>query len=189
MSDIVYGSFQPISGPSVQSLSKFFISKINEKAQLGIETGFDFTFEHIQYLCEIEPENCENLLETLSLTATKPVQVDNQEKKPAKTDPIDKKEVKNGTKNIISEKEDIEYVTTVDTTYPSDGLTAFGVPRHILILGLIPFFPVMLLFTVSGGAAFFATTAIEFVLRFVVDLIHRPFILLILASCYQKSEL
>ena len=188
MSDIVYGSFQPISGPSVQSLSKFFISKINEKAQLGIETGFDFTFEHIQYLCEIEPENCENLLETLSLTATKPVQVDNHEKKLTKTDPIDKNEVKNGT-TIISEKEDSEYVTTVDTSYASDGLTAFGVPRHILILGLIPFFPVMLLFTASGGAAFFATTAIEFVLRFVVDLIYRPFMLLLLASFYQKSEL
>ena len=34
-------------------------------------------------------------------------------------------------------------------------------PRHILALALIPFFPAMLLFTVSGGLAFFATAGFE----------------------------
>ena len=27
----------------------------------GGNTGFDFTIEQIYYLCELEPENCENL--------------------------------------------------------------------------------------------------------------------------------
>ena len=40
-----------------------------------------------------------------------------------------------------------------------------GIPRHFLMLVLIPFFPVMLLFTTSGGLAFFVTAGIEFVAR------------------------
>ena len=70
------------------------------------------------------------------------------------------------TGDIISEKDDNGYAALSNIDVPGDNQYNFlGLPRHILILGLIPFFPVMLLFTASGGAAFFVTTGVEFVMR------------------------
>ena len=70
------------------------------------------------------------------------------------------------TEDIISEKDDNSYAALSHIANLEDTQYNFlGLPRHILILGLLPFFPVMLLFTASGGAAFFVTTGLEFIMR------------------------
>ena len=70
--------------------------------------------------------------------------------------------------DVISPKDDYSYATLTNIIRPY-GKNIFqlaGLPRHVLILALLPLFPVMLLFTASGGAAFFVTTGVEWVLRY-----------------------
>ena len=129
-------------------------------------TGFDFTIEQIQYLCELEPENCKNLLEILSLSAIKPSISESYVKTNHDIGKINQSVENQTTGDIISEKDDNSYAALSHIAGLEDTQYNFlGLPRHILILGLLPFFPVMLLFTASGGAAFFVTTGLEFVMR------------------------
>ena len=132
------------------------------------KTGFDFTIEQIQYLCELEPENCENLLDTLSLSAIKPSISESYVKTNHDIAKLNQSVENETIEDTISEKDGHGYGALSNIDVPGDNQYNFlGLPRHILILGLIPFFPVMLLFTASGGAAFFVTTGLEFVMRWI----------------------
>ena len=158
MDQILHNQLQPSLSADSSSISKFFVENILNEEKGGGNTGFDFTIEQIQYLYELEPANCENLLETLSLSAIKPSISESYFKTNHDIGKINQS-VENGTiEDTISEKDGHGYGALSNIEVPGDNQYNFlGLPRHILILGLIPFFPVMLLFTASGGAAFFVT--------------------------------
>ena len=166
MHQILHNQLQPSLSAESLSISKFFVENILNEEKGGGNTGFDFTIEQIQYLCELEPGNCENLLDTLSLSAIKQSISESYVKTNHDIGKINKTVENETKKDNISEKDDIGYEVLSKIDVPVDNQYSFlGLPRHILILGLIPFFPVMLLFTASGGAAFFVTTGIEFIMR------------------------
>jgi hypothetical protein len=133
-----------------------FIHQMAELAELG-ET-LDFTMDYVAQLCQTEPENCAWLLDTL----------------------VGRGGGQEGSySNKLSEQHEVysditnendNYNHKVINKIKEDGLktmSLLGPPRHILMLVLIPFFPVMLLFTASGGLAFFVTAGIEFIARLV----------------------
>ena len=156
---------QPYPDNATTSISNFFIENILREEKLGENTGFDFTMEQIQYLCESEPKNCKRLLDSLSFSSSD-VRNDTTSLVDAGTGNQSSKNENEIITDIIAEKDDYSYEALSNIPGPGDKIYKFlGLPRHILILALIPFFPVMLFFTASGGAAFFVTTGIEFLLR------------------------
>ena len=113
-----------------------FMSELSNLEKMG--KTLDFTMEFVGQLCEKEPENCAGMLDRLM-----------------------EKEEQNIRDNTNRVKENIDHIPQTTVKLPS--LT--GPPRHLLMLALIPFFPAMLLFTASGGLAFFATAGIELISR------------------------
>ena len=103
-------------------------------------TGFDFSMDDISQLCMVDPTNCMLLLNTLE----------------------------NGLMNYEEEGINDDHVTKSDFYIDKRKDLLKMPPRHILLLVLLPFFPLMLLFTASGGISFFVTAAIEVVLRLVL---------------------
>ena len=169
---------QPGVRPVTSNLSQFFIHNILHGEKGGEKTGFDFSLEQIQYLCELEPEHCEDLLDSLSLSTAKQSiskNYDDTDRDKVGIGEIDMEDDEIATADIISNKDHFSYQAYINLPGPGRNIfQLLGLPRHILILGLIPFFPAMLLFTASGGAAFFVTTGVEFVLRWCsVEEVHR----------------
>ena len=182
------------------NLSQFFIENILHRER----TDFDFSMEHIQYLCQIEPAHCQHLLDSLAISATRKAISDNRKAisntrttvsknrpgtPPTRLERNPTKQTVNAVKPAISEgyvntendkldsvgnedyelinaKQDYSYEALSNIAGPGRNIfQLLGLPRHVLLLGFIPLFPLMLLFTASGGAAFFLTTGVEFILR------------------------
>jgi hypothetical protein len=163
MDQIRHNQIQPILNGKSSNIGKCFVENILNKDKAD---GFDFTIEQIQYLCELEPENYEKLLDTLSLSAIKQSLSNNYAKTNHDISKINQAVENETTGHTISEKDDNGYAALSNIYVLRDNQYNFLVlPRHILIMGLIPFFPVMLLYTASGGAAFFVTTGREFLMR------------------------
>ena len=141
------------AGPPLPTTVSGFIQQKTRLGQLG--QTLDFTMDYVARLCETEPENCAWLLESLM-----------------ETDDDHLSENHNLSfqnevySDIIKDNNDQNY-ELIDRIKESDLKTFLGLPRHTLMLALIPFFPAMLLFTASGGLAFFVTAGIEFLSRLV----------------------
>ena len=135
-----------------------FMQRISSQAEVG--QALDFTMDYVAKLCINEPENCAFLLDTLVGRGE-----DMQDNMVVKGDDFHQNKV-----SLHSEA----YTGPVSNDYQLidnrkeqevKKIPFLGIPRHFLMLALIPFFPVMLLFTASGGLAFFVTAGIEFVAR------------------------
>ena len=137
-----------------------FFDETSSVAEVG--QALDFTMDYVAQLCLTEPGNCALLLDTLDGRME-----DMQDKilgwgeegmKDSEVSVHSDKHYKNnydhGINDINTRKE--EDLKTIPL---------LGLPRHTLMLAIIPFFPVMLLFTASGGLAFFVTAGIEFIAR------------------------
>merc|ERR1712179_234198 len=76
---------------------------------------------------------------------------------------------------IITPKYDYSYeaISNIITPFGKNIFQLAGLPRHVLLLAFLPFFPIMLLFTASGGAAFFVTTGVEWVLSFLLPEVRQ----------------
>jgi hypothetical protein len=119
--------------------------------------ALDFTMDYVAQLCLTEPGNCGLLLDILD----------------GRMQDMQDKILGWGEGSEVSVHSDKHY-NNIDVHVDNDinrkeedlkTITLFGFPRHTLMLALLPFFPVMLLFTVSGGLAFFVTAGIEFIAR------------------------
>jgi len=114
-------------------------------------SGFesDFSIDFVELLCIQEPHKCGHLLDTLkerasfsdNFTTSKP----------------DEKAFKLKNKSAIEVPH-----SSLSDRIDLNPLPLIGLPRHALLLVFLPFFPVMLLFTASGGLAFFVTSIVEF---------------------------
>jgi hypothetical protein len=136
-----------------------FIEQMSSLAEVG--QALDFTMDYVAQLCLTEPGNCAVLLDTLD------GRMEDVQDKILRwgEDGIQDSEVsvhsdKHYNKNHGHLDTDINRKEKDLKTTP-----LLGLPRHTLMLALLPFFPVMLLFTASGGLAFFVTAGIEFIAR------------------------
>ena len=136
-----------------------FIEQMSSLAEVG--QALDFTMDYVAQLCLTEPGNCALLLDTLD----------------GRMEDMQGKILGWGEEGM----NDSEVSVHSDKHYTNNGghvdndinrkeedlktIPLLGFPRHILMLALLPFFPVMLLFTASGGLAFFVTAGIEFIAR------------------------
>ena len=124
--------------------------------------ALDFTMDYVAQLCFTEPENCALLLDTLDGRME-----DMQDKMLGwGEEGIQDSEV--SVNNDKQNSKNYEHVFNDIHTRKGEDLKKIpliGLPRHILMLALLPLFPVMLLFTASGGLAFFVTAGIEFIAR------------------------
>ena len=120
------------------------------------EPALDFTMDYVATLCINEPKNCAFLLDILE-------QSENE---------VGKNEKVQNNKLYIERDKNLgsdighDIISTRIRKEP-ELKKILDIPRHILMLALIPLFPTMLLFTASGGVAFFATAGIEFLSRLV----------------------
>ena len=110
MHQILHNQLQPSLSAESLSISKFFVENILNEDKVDGNTGFDFTIEQIQYLCELEPANCENLLDTLSLRAMKPSISESYVKTNYDIGKINQSVQNETTGDIISEKNGNSYV-------------------------------------------------------------------------------
>jgi hypothetical protein len=129
-----------------------FIEQMSSLAAVG--QALDFTMDYVAQLCLTEPGNCALLLDTLD----------------GRMQDMQDKILGLGEGSEVSVYSDEHYNNNsdhVNNDINRKEEDLLGLPRHTLMLALLPFFPVMLLFTASGGLAFFVTAGIEFIARLV----------------------
>merc|ERR1712025_731135 len=128
-----------------------FIQRIVTQAEGG--PALDFTMDYVATLCLNEPDNCGLLLDILEESENEIQEEENNKL-------VFKSDVNHDNGNDI--------INTRITKEP-ELKKILNIPRHIFMLALLPLFPTMLLFTASGGVAFFATAAIEFLSSLVLN--------------------
>jgi len=168
------------SATNYGSLSEYFIDNIVTKSD-----NFDFSMDQVFQLCDAEPQHCEDVFLALEHSVSSELQSSNQILDPIGIENGIKKPIKFPDEigdGVLLEKDEKDadfdedrFNVTQDYLRLSEFLTRpfyqktqkfqlAGSPKYLFLVGLLPFFPLILLFAGSSAISFVLTSVIEFLL-------------------------